>query len=429
MSSEDEMEPLVQTRKHSTEEIKRRKISEGGHQQSLSLPFLTRPISVLNDPLTSGQDSVDEVQQHGIHFKYEDYSTIDFAHDIIKDRIRHRNLRNESWVVKSWDSSQAWIVLFVVGVSAGLIASFIDVVVPYFYGWREGYCRNGLYYVKSNCREWIDWNDSIGTNLGFVIYLLLSLGYALAAVLIVSNGPTHKLRDTRNITEDIDREFLSQRTLYHAAGSGIPEVKTILGGFVIKRFLGIRTLIYKIIGLILAVSSGLCLGVQGPLVHISCCLGNVSSRFFEKYERNDAKKREIMSAACAAGVSVAFGAPIGGVLFSLEETSYYFPPKTMWRSFFCCLIAATTVKYVNPLGTGKLVLFQVNYSTEYHSFEIFGFVSLGVIGGLMGSLFIKWSKSLRATISAIKIRYIAIYEVILVTLLTTILSYSTDFAM
>ena len=44
-----------------------------------------------------------------------------------------------------------------------------------------------------------------------------------------------------------------------------------------------------------------------------------------------AKRREILSAACAAGVAVAFGAPLGGVLFSLEEVSYFFPAKVMWR--------------------------------------------------------------------------------------------------
>jgi len=43
-----------------------------------------------------------------------------------------------------------------------------------------------------------------------------------------------------------------------------------------------------------------------------------------------AKRREILSAACAAGVAVAFGAPIGGTLFSLEEVSYFFPPKVSW---------------------------------------------------------------------------------------------------
>lgn len=61
------------------------------------------------------------------------------------------------------------------------------------------------------------------------------------------------------------------------------------------------------------------MGKEGPMVHIACCIGNIFSYLFPKYGRNEAKKREILSAAAAAGVSVAFGAPIGGVLFSLEE--------------------------------------------------------------------------------------------------------------
>jgi len=154
-----------------------------------------------------------------------------------------------------------------------------------------------------------------------------------------------------------------RKVLYYAAGSGIPEIKTILSGvcpyftdlkrfyqlllsagFVIHGYLGGRTLITKAVGLALSVASGLSLGKEGPLVHIASCIGNIVSRYFAKYENNEGvsladlrppspynqhpgKRREVLSAASAAGVAVAFGAPIGGVLFSLEEVSYFFPPK------------------------------------------------------------------------------------------------------
>ena len=69
----------------------------------------------------------------------------------------------------------------------------------------------------------------------------------------------------------------------------------------------------------LSVAANLSLGKEGPLVHIAACCGNIFSYLFPKYGKNEAKKREVLSAAAAAGVSVAFGAPVGGVLFSLEE--------------------------------------------------------------------------------------------------------------
>jgi len=45
-------------------------------------------------------------------------------------------------------------------------------------------------------------------------------------------------------------------------------------------------------------------GKEGPFVHIACCVANIISRSFTKYELNEAKKREILSAACGAGVAV-----------------------------------------------------------------------------------------------------------------------------
>ncbi len=93
-----------------------------------------------------------------------------------------------------------------------------------------------------------------------------------------------------------------------------------------------------------------------------------------------AKMREIVTAASAAGVAVAFGSPIGGVLFALEEMTVNFPIKTMWRSFFCALVATMTLSAMNPFRTGKLVLFQVSYDRDWHFFEIGGFILIGVFG-------------------------------------------------
>lgn len=127
-----------------------------------------------------------------------------------------------------------------------------------------------------------------------------------------------------------------------------------------KGFLSFWTLLIKSICLPLAIASGLSVGKEGPSVHYAVCTGNVISRFFDKYKRNAAKTREILSACAAAGVAVAFGSPIGGVLFSLEvrifmlgaksfnadssqEMSSYFPLKTMWRSYFCALVATAVL--------------------------------------------------------------------------------------
>nr|XP_019011401.1 voltage-gated chloride channel [Kwoniella pini CBS 10737]OCF50182.1 voltage-gated chloride channel [Kwoniella pini CBS 10737] len=226
------------------------------------------------------------------------------------------------------------------------------------------------------------------------------------------------------ITEAFPPTEPPRKIMYYAAGSGIPEIKTILSGFVIHGYLGGWTLITKSVGLALSVASGLSLGKEGPLVHISSCVGNIVSRLFLKFECNEAKRREILSAACAAGVAVAFGAPVGGVLFSLEEVSYYFPPKVMWRSFWCAAVAAITLKSLNPFGNGSLVLFNVTYTKEYHYWEYVIFVFLGVFGGLYGAIFARlniiWSRQVRG---GTWLKKHPIFEVALVTILTTVISF------
>ena len=85
--------------------------------------------------------------------------------------------------------------------------------------------------------------------------------------------------------------FLVKSFAPYAAGSGISEIKCIVAGFVMKGFLGLRTLVIKSICLPLAIASGLSVGKEGPSVHYAVCTGNVISRLFNKYRRNAGKTR------------------------------------------------------------------------------------------------------------------------------------------
>ena len=215
---------------------------------------------------------------------------------------------------------------------------------------------------------------------------------------------------------------------YSAAGSGVAEVRVILSGFVLHGFLGVKTLVVKTLALILSVASGLSLGKEGPFVHIATCVGNIACRLFTKYDHNDGKRREVLSAAAAAGVAVAFGAPIGGVLFSLEEVAYFFPAKTLFRTFFCCIVAALTLKFLNPYGNGKIVMFEVRYHRDWEFIELVAFIAVGILGGATGAVFIKASRKWAQSFRKIPvIKKWPIVEVMLVALITGLVSFWNPF--
>jgi chloride channel 7 len=70
----------------------------------------------------------------------------------------------------------------------------------------------------------------------------------------------------------------------------------------------------------------------------------------------NAGHREMVSAGAAAGMAAAFGAPIGGVLFALEEACSVWSKKTAWRCLLCAAVAVFCMGQITSTGGGLLQL-------------------------------------------------------------------------
>lgn len=97
----------------------------------------------------------------------------------------------------------------------------------------------------------------------------------------------------------------------------------------------------------------------------------ISTKSSRRFKADDvAKMRDIVTSASAAGVAVAFGSPIGGVLFSIEEMNQGFSTRTMWQSFVCALVATFTLAVSwHPAAVACVSVIELIDLTVYGPFQ------------------------------------------------------------
>uniref|UniRef100_A0A5B6Z8H8 Chloride channel protein n=1 Tax=Davidia involucrata TaxID=16924 RepID=A0A5B6Z8H8_DAVIN len=300
-----------------------------------------------------------------------------------------------------------WFFALLIGIGTGLAAVFINISVENFAGWKFSLTFSIIQksYVA-----------------GFVVYILINLVLVFSSVYIVT-------------------QFAPE-----AAGSGIPEIKGYLNGIDTHGILLFRTLIGKIFGSIGSVGGGLALGKEGPLVHIGACIASLlgqggstkyhlSSKWLQVF-KSDRDRRDLVTCGCAAGVAAAFRAPVGGVLFALEEVTSWWRSQLMWRVFFTSAIVAVVVRTAmgwcksgkcGHFGSGGFIIWDLSDGQEDYSFkELLPMAVIGVIGGLLGALFnqltlyvTRWRRNYLHK----KGNRVKIIEVCLVSLITSVISF------
>ncbi|EYC37323.1 hypothetical protein Y032_0804g2433 [Ancylostoma ceylanicum] len=181
-----------------------------------------------------------------------------------------------------------------------------------------------------------------------------------------------------------------------AIGSGIPEMKTIIRGVILKDYLTFRTLVSKVFGVALSLGSGVPIGKMGPFVHIASAVANQMSLLAAKFDSgfgNETRRSECLAAACAVGVACTFSAPVGGVLFSIEVTTMYFSVRSYWRGFFAACCGAITIRLLRGFLVQTEVtinaFFQTSFAPDAFAVnELPLFVVLGIVCGVLGALYI-----------------------------------------
>uniref|UniRef100_A0A8C4RZV9 Chloride channel protein n=1 Tax=Erpetoichthys calabaricus TaxID=27687 RepID=A0A8C4RZV9_ERPCA len=242
---------------------------------------------------------------------------------------------------------------------------------------------------------------------------------------------------------NLEFTFLSYQPV--ACGSGIPEIKCYLNGVKLPGIVRLRTFLCKAIGVLFAVAGGLFVGKEGPMIHSGAIVGAglpqvCESLLYFYFAGRD--KRDFVSAGAAAGVAAAFGAPIGGTLFSLEEGSSFWNQALTWKVLFCSMSATFTLNFFRSgIQFSSWGSFQLPGLLNFGEFkcsdadkqchlwtavDLAFFVVMGVCGGLLGATFNCLNKRLakyRMKNVYPKAKFVRILEGLLVAMITTIVIF------
>ncbi|XP_075294959.1 chloride channel protein 1 isoform X2 [Opisthocomus hoazin] len=181
-----------------------------------------------------------------------------------------------------------------------------------------------------------------------------------------------------------------------AVGSGIPELKTIMRGVVLKEYLTLKAFVAKVVGLTAGLGSGMPVGKEGPFVHIASICAAVLSKFMSifcgVYEQ-PYYYTDVLTVGCAVGVGCCFGTPLGGVLFSIEVTSTYFAVRNYWRGFFAATFSAFIFRVLavwNKDAVTITALFRTNFRMDFpfDLQELPAFAVIGICSGFLGAFFV-----------------------------------------
>ena len=129
-------------------------------------------------------------------------------------------------------------------------------------------------------------------------------------------------------------------------GGGIPQTRGVINGRVDYKHPFLE-LVAKFVGGILALSTGLSLGREGPSVQIGSYVGYLVSKWGRVLS---GERKQLLSAGAGAGLAAAFAAPLASSLLVIESIERFDAPKTAITTLLAGVVAGGVASWIFPIN-------------------------------------------------------------------------------
>ncbi len=223
----------------------------------------------------------------------------------------------------------------------------------------------------------------VGVLAGFAIvgfYRLIDLGTALVQHIAVWLSLPEALVTGVMIAAGlaIVRVIIRYGT-HDSPGENIPDVMHAVArrGGILKPW----PVALKIIAAAITIASGGSVGAEGPVAVLGAGMGSATGQWFN-FRTN--RLRLLVGCGAAAGISGAFGAPIGGVFFAIEKILGGYRTTSLAAIVVSSVSAAAVTR--NLLGADQVIRIPVAYVVRTNS-DLAIYALVGLLGGIVSVLY------------------------------------------
>ncbi len=199
--------------------------------------------------------------------------------------------------------------------------------------------------------------------------------------------------------------WLVKRFAPYSRGSGIPQVMAAIdienpgNSSTINKLLGLPVIIIKVISSTIFVIGGGVIGREGPTIQIAGSIFRKINQILPKWWPKNSKRNMIMAGA-AAGLAAAFNAPLGGIMFAVEELA-----ETHMGYFKTAVLSGVIIAGLTAQSlSGPYLYLGFPVVNNVSHFILIDIVIVALLAGLLGSamsriivLIFKWKSKFTVT--------------------------------